>query len=371
MFSFLAALVELDVFKEITVEFLMVGHTGNQCDQLFSILTEEFKCEMKTVEELISKIEKAPISPKPKVHRLLHIWDWKAFIEPLFTKTMLQNHSKYNSFQFKIERGLVMFRAKKYPQYLEWYPQEGIKLLKDGIDFTPIEAAEFREEDLNLDKIMSDLRKYYFPLLDLKDQRRVSESWERLCNTLTQLPKKQLSVMKITDLPKQLPVMLLALPLALAQYDDHADPPDLVGERHAPEIQESNFGYEISEGMDVVIWTHSKQKRPWVGRVVQVQSSDNFKIQWYQRRSKSRTFFGLKNKDSSPYTSSCEVSSVMFWEMSSNKTESSFDLSEFWLKRIEHEYRLHDQCYDDQAAGGVSSASYHNLDVNVVDTVME
>ena len=35
LFSFLSALVELDVFEEISVNFLIVGHTGNEVDQLF------------------------------------------------------------------------------------------------------------------------------------------------------------------------------------------------------------------------------------------------------------------------------------------------------------------------------------------------
>ena len=345
LFSFLAALVELDIFKEIKVEFLMPGHTGNQCDQLFSILTEEFKCEMKTVEDLISKIEKSPILPKPKVHRLFYIWDWKSFVEPLFSKTMLANHSAYNSFQIKNEQGKVKLRAKKYPQYLEWYPTEGIKLLQDGIEYLPVEAADFREEELNLDKVMNDLRKYFIPLMDPKEQRRVSDSWEKLVNTLTQLPKKKLPVMKILDLPKQKAAVPVTVHQTVAQYDDHAEPPDLKGERHAPTIEESTFSQDVTVGMDVVILTLSKHRRPWVGRVVKILSIENFELQWYQRRSSSRTFFSLKHKDGRPYISTCSVDSVMFWEMSVNKTEESFDLSEFWLKRIDYEYKSHDQCY--------------------------
>ena len=30
LFAFLSALVELDVFVDITVDFMLVGHTGNQ-----------------------------------------------------------------------------------------------------------------------------------------------------------------------------------------------------------------------------------------------------------------------------------------------------------------------------------------------------
>ena len=35
-----------------------VGHTGNQVDQLFSILTSQFKSEITTIESLKHKIER-------------------------------------------------------------------------------------------------------------------------------------------------------------------------------------------------------------------------------------------------------------------------------------------------------------------------
>ena len=343
--GFLAALVELNIFKKVTMDFLIVGHTGNQCDQLFSILTNEFKCEIKTVEDLITKIERAPISPKPQVHRFFYSWDWKSFVEPLFTKTLLKNHTAYNSFEIKKEQSLVKLRAKKYPQSVDYYPEEGIKLLKDGINFTPVKVADFREDELNIEKVMSDLRKYYFPLLEDKDRRRVQESWERLTDTLRQLPKKHLHPMNIFDLPKQLqhgPVMNLG---PMEEYAD-SDPPDLLGERHAPVVMESIFQQEVGVGMDVSVLTQSKLNLPWVGRVLQIVSSENFSIHWYQRRSRSRTFYALKKKDGSPVTSTCSFSSVMFWEMSCNKTEDSFELSEYWLKTLMHEYKEHNKCYD-------------------------
>ena len=34
-------------------------------------------------------------------------------------------------------------------------------------------------------------------------------------------------------------------------YGYHADDPDLVGERHEPETQESNFRLDFSDGVDV------------------------------------------------------------------------------------------------------------------------
>ena len=38
VFAYLASLVDLNVFNSVTVDFLVKGHTGNEVDQLFSIL---------------------------------------------------------------------------------------------------------------------------------------------------------------------------------------------------------------------------------------------------------------------------------------------------------------------------------------------
>ena len=35
LFSFLSVLLELRIFEEITFDYLIVGHTGNEVDQLF------------------------------------------------------------------------------------------------------------------------------------------------------------------------------------------------------------------------------------------------------------------------------------------------------------------------------------------------
>ena len=108
----------------------LLSSSGNQVDQCFSILTSEFKTEIRTVEELFSKIQDSPISPKAEVEHLWFIWDWREFITKHFSDQMLQNHSHYHSFQLKREGEQIALRAKKYPQDREWCPDPAIKLVK-------------------------------------------------------------------------------------------------------------------------------------------------------------------------------------------------------------------------------------------------
>jgi hypothetical protein len=300
------------------------------------------------VEELFMKITNSPISPKAEVHHLLFIFDWRLFISQHFTDQMLANHSWYHSFQLKREGDRVALRAKKYPQDREWYPDPPIKLVKDSIVYEPVGAACFRAEDLNLEKVMSDLRTRYFPLFSGKDRKEIEASWESLCTKLIQIPKKCLPKMKLTDLVKQdTAVKDSDYPNYLQEHVDQTTPPKLKGEFHPPvAAEEMEFKDDVRKGMDVVLWTLSKRSRPWVGRIQEILNNDEFVIQWYEPMvPNSNTFVASKQANGSPYLSKQSMSCVMFWQMATNVTEDSFDITEYDMKRISYEYKCHDECY--------------------------
>jgi hypothetical protein len=316
-------------------------------DQCFSILTSEFKTEIRTVEELFSKIRNSPISPKPEVFHMFYIWDWREFIIPNFTDKMLANHSFYHSFQVKRDGERVSLRAKKYPQDRVWHPPPGIKLVKDNIAYDPVDVAPFRAEDLNLDKVMSDLRSRYFPLVSDKDRKQIESSWENLCTNLIKMPKTHLPKMKLDELVKQKSVVNeIDHPNYLMEHVEPPSPPELKGEYHLPtDDEELEFKEDVRKGVDVVLWTLSKRTRPWVGRVHEILNNDEFVIHWYKKQPNSNTFLASNQADGSPYLSKQPMSCVMFWQMSINATDDSFDLPEYEMKRIMHEYKTHDECY--------------------------
>ena len=311
-------------------------------------MASELKSEIKTVEELFMKIRNAPITPKAEVEHMHFIWDWKAFIIPFFSDKMLANHSHYHSFQVRRDGGgQISLRAKKYPQNTKWSPPEGIKLVKDIVSYDPVDVSPFRTEDLNLEKVMSDLRNKYFPLVSEAERKHVELSWDRLCTTLTKMPNRHLPKMKLAEMVKQ-----ETDPGSVPQPDYVAlhkelDPPALRGERHeSQDVEQRVFKQDARVGIDVVLWTLSKSSRPWVGRVHEILSEDEFLIHWFERKTRSsRTFSASSNADGSPYLSTQAMSSVMFWQMSVNPTAVSFDLPEYEYKRIMNEYASHDMCY--------------------------
>ena len=79
-------------------------------------------------------------------------------------------------------------------------------------------------------------------------------------------------------------------------------------------------------------------KRPWVGRVLKTLAGDEFLVQWYMRKGKKNLFHACVNSDGSPDTAVLSHDMLMFWDMSENKLEKSFTLSNYLLTAIEAEY---------------------------------
>ena len=341
LLSFLSALVDLGVFREIILYFLLVGHTGNQVDQLFSILTQEFKkIELKTLEDLEESIRKS-INPTPDVERLNFVWDWKGFISGKFSDRELSNHSFYNAFQIVKEGEVTKLRAKRLPQDNVWLPPTGIELIKQNIVYDPVLCADFRIESLNLAKVACDLIKY-FKTMPTPVRTLVSDSWCRLRETLEGLPKRQKNIpsMKITDLPKSSLTTTIDLP---DEYDfvlsDRSDLPEISGQV----CEVGLFDAAVRVDIDVVVYTREVKGRPWVGRVTKVNTNKTFELQWFDRKGKGSTFRAMKTSDNEPYITKLDNSVVMFWDISDQRMSDSFHLSPYWLSKIQKEYEKYDK----------------------------
>ena len=305
---------------------------GNEVDQLFSILAQKFKnSEIRTYEELKEKITSSGIKPEPCIEEVEYIWDWKVFVLDRLTKEELRNHSHYHHFQIRKEGGDVKLRGKKYSFNDEFYPTSGIKVLQDSIDFEPVQVAPLRIEKLNLPKVYADLKRY-IQTLPLDDRMTVQNSWDSLRIKLEELPMVvgSFQLMDLSILPKLAATNGLAFPENLRYLDDDDECNDLAGEIFPEGLEDSDFNEDLKVGLDVLIYSTVRRGRPWVGRIVSVESSSSFKIQWYQRSKKDRNLFTASQRsDGTPYVDSCECESVILWNFSTRIDEQSFIVSTF------------------------------------------
>ena len=312
--------------------------TGNQVDQRFSILTKQLKGEIVTIEELVSRIENAPMIPKAKCYHLWFIYGWKDFISGQLTEPPLANHSKYHGFCLTRENGDVKLRAKRLPQHTVLVPKSGIRLMKDGHCLEKIGPADFRVEKIKFDAIMRGVN-IHLSKLPLERRMSITASWDRLRKRLEDLPRKchGFPKMDLSIFPKQSSV--------ITQIPEHlqvrTDVPPLTGQFYQEEITDGSIDDEVAVNMDVCIYTSTRKWRPWLGRVVKVLENKMFLMQWYKRKSsQSSVFTAVVNSDGSPYINEISNESVMFWMISEpeSRTSDSFSLSQYSLLAIEREY---------------------------------
>ena len=134
MFSYLNMLVELGIFKKVKVGFLLVGHTHDHIDQMFSHFAR--KLRRKKVGSLPSLIEivRKAYHPEPVVQKLEEIVDMRRFIfgshgeERCIEK--LNDISFQHQFCIKKIDGKTLLWGKKYSTSTEWGPSSCLAFLK-------------------------------------------------------------------------------------------------------------------------------------------------------------------------------------------------------------------------------------------------
>ena len=333
MLAFLYFLVEIGVFEEVEFMLLIVGHTGNHVDQLFSILAQLFKTqEIRTIEDLVFLMENSVIKPKPEVEELEYIWDWKAAVTPQLTGKMT-NHSIPHAFQFKKEDGVTKFRSKLLPQDSKYREDAGMRILKPEAKhcIKYVSPANFKIQDLSLDEIGHDYcNKFVTSLDDENIRRNCLQSWDRLRDKLEKLPRRQknLPKMDVTSLPRQDINYIEEY-----SFEDENEPPGIGGIEAYPE----DLG-ALKVDDDVAIYNDNKAGRPWVARVIEIVSSDECVVQWFEKKSQMLIFKPMKLSDGSPYQQSVQRRSIMFIGIGAKYNVGDIRLTPYWRNKIMEEY---------------------------------
>ena len=290
----------------------------------------------------MEKITSASILPKPICRSLNFIYNWKDFISDKLTHPPLKYQSKYNSFLFTVEncdeKRCVKLFGKKLPQDTQMVPRSGIRVIRENIEFEPVGTAPYRTENVKFDEILRGLQ-LYLAKLSPRERLPITSSWDRLRDSIESLPNRSESFpkMKLEDMPRQ-ELEVLQVPENLLDEEDEGM--ELTGDKYPESVDEGDLDSDISVGMDICIYTDECRGRPWVGRVLELLENKRFLVHWFSRKTiRSKTFYALTSSDGSPSTAELENGTVMFWQMSENRTRTSFTLNSFWLENIEREYQ--------------------------------
>ena len=134
VFGYLSMLVELGIFKKVKVGFLLVGHTHDHIDQMFSHFARTLRRKkVGSLPSLIEIVRKA-YHPEPVVQKLEETVDMRRFIfgshgeERCIEK--LNDISFQHQFRIKKIDGKTLLWGKKYSTSTEWGPSSGLAFLK-------------------------------------------------------------------------------------------------------------------------------------------------------------------------------------------------------------------------------------------------
>lgn len=302
--------------------------------------------EIPTLDALVEAMEGVPIQPRPDVNVLYYISDWKSYVDTKLSKERLSHHSGYHCFKITEEESKVCFRGKVLSTDEKWYPKQGIQLLiEDPKLGDPIEASEFRFDHKRMKTIIDDIQVKYLPMLEAERRQETEASWKALAETFQklELERKSLKPISFCQLPKYRPPASPDSTGILTRK--HVNATSLWGTFYPDEVEEGNVKNDAKIGLDVVIFTHAKASRPWVGVISEI-SNDNltYKIQWYKRAPGGGIRYRKNIRDGKAYFSDVEAASVMLYSVADHLDDGDLDLSE-WYEKVMATYMEHDECY--------------------------
>ena len=244
-----------------------------------------------------------------------------------------------------MEDGISKFRAKKLPYHpdSELVPRAGIRLVKDLDKLDEIGPSNFRVESIDFDSIIRGLE-VHLKNMPFEKQVSIRKSWKELRSRIENAPFESttLQKMNLSSFPKQ--TAESGQETELHQYEEVNH--ELKGDVYPENVQLGSIENEASVGMDVVIRTSEKKWRPWLGRIVKIQSKKVLIIQWYKRKTnRSRCFYAVRNEDGSPYLNEISTDAIMFWLISEpqSRKEDNFSLTPYSLLCVDNEYKAIDE----------------------------
>jgi hypothetical protein len=173
LFSYLHMLIQKKVFKKIKVGFLLVGHTHDQIDQMFSRFSIRLRKSKAFVYEDLCEILRQSYTPTPVITLLTEAFDFRKYAleEPSITVNTLRNVSFSHQFKIQFSREadkVPRMWAKKFSTSSNWAPEEGVIFLKDDILEGPVWAAEILPLSKKGERVQGSLEKIQNDLADVE-----------------------------------------------------------------------------------------------------------------------------------------------------------------------------------------------------------
>ena len=130
LLAYLNMLVQRKIFKKVKLGFLLVGHTHDQIDQMFSRFSIKLaKKSAFDLPQICVLLEDAYV-PKPSIRIVEETYDFRSFAVGAATNmpsfAHLNDHSFQHQFRIKQVEEQTLMWCKKYSNFKDWLPTKGL-----------------------------------------------------------------------------------------------------------------------------------------------------------------------------------------------------------------------------------------------------
>ena len=351
LLAFYYLLVERDIFEEVTVTSMPVGHTHNDVDWMFGIIAQKLKkIDLPSFEALKSQLSKIEIQSQPLVvTEVTHTSDFKKFIEGGHL-LKIQGHRSFAQFVIRKENKT----AKLYLKFDELddnfqFPN-GISLLKNMPSVIKLDVSPFRKETAYSD-VFESVWKKFIPSLSPKFSEeavaKIKSEWEDRIKFLIELKESNFEAFDFDSLKCQQSPVAVPDHSQLLQSKSSLDENVSVIASFYPMSMSTLSAMDLKKDVSLVLYTETKKWRPWVCLFVELSEDGlSVTVQWVKRENQKHVLH--LNRDGSPYLSSVPVDSIMFADVLENLSpednrEGPYKMSNFVKQDIVKAYEEQDQ----------------------------
>ena len=149
VFGYLSMLVHQHVFKKVKVNFLLVGHTHDHIDQMFSTFSKKLSRHDAFTLSALSALISEAYSPKLDIVHLKYVYDFKRYVVGLASDNVkvfapLHNISFNHVFLIKCvePQKVTKLFPKQYSSSSQWEPAGGCQFLLQMPNYSMVHGVE-------------------------------------------------------------------------------------------------------------------------------------------------------------------------------------------------------------------------------------
>ena len=312
--SFFYLLVDLDIFDEILVSMMPIGHTHSDVDFMFSLVAAHLKkLEIPTFEVLKNELSKVKIDETyPEVKEMTYTTNFSQFIEEFLLP--MSGHTAFYQFKIRKESSKTRLYLKEDELDDSWKFPRDIQLLSETPKKFSMSVSPFRSES-DYSEIFRSVWNKYVPTLGskfpVKEVEEIKSSWESRIKFLINLKEEDYEAFDIRILKCQ-----EVLPAEQAQ---ESTPRQAIPRKetavtatfYPKEI--SSFSVEdLEKDVSLVFYCDTKRFRPWIGLFLEMiceNGTPRVKVEWLKRE---RKHYVIQQEGAGQYTSVIDLECIMF-----------------------------------------------------------